>query len=172
MKSSFKLRPIELTDALSVMKIYNYYIKNGLANFEEKEISYEKFFKTIKEILNSKLPFIVCEKNNKILGFVYLTNFRNKSGYKHSFENSIYIDKNYINKGIGRILLKNLIEISKTNKKIKSIIAVIGNYNSEGSIKIHKENGFKIVGTLKKVGYKKNKWLDAIYMQLILNEKN
>tara|TARA_Y100001970_G_C14139611_1_gene806335 strand:+ start:66 stop:584 length:519 start_codon:yes stop_codon:yes gene_type:complete len=172
MKNSLKLRSFDLSDTLSVMKIYNYYIKNGLANFEEKEISYDKFFKNVKKILNSKLPFIVCEENNKILGFVYLTNFRNKSGYKYSFENSIYIDKNYTNKGIGKKLLKNLIEVSKMNKKIKSIIAVIGDYKSKGSIKIHKENGFKIIGTLKKVGYKKNKWLDAIYMQLILDEKN
>ena len=55
---------------------------------------------------------------------------------------------------------------------IKNIIAVIGSHDSEASIKIHKKNGFEMIGTIKKVGYKQGKWLDTIYMQRILNEKN
>ena len=54
----------------------------------------------------------------------------------------------------------------------KNIIAVIGSHDSEASIKIHKKNGFEMIGTIKKVGYKQGKWLDTIYMQRILNEKN
>ena len=42
----------------------------------------------------------------------------------------------------------------------------------KASIKIHEKNGFKLIGTLKKVGFKKNQWLDSIYMQKIINEKN
>ena len=83
-----------------------------------------------------------------------------------------YIDKNYIGIGIGNQLLKKLIEESRNNINIKTIIAVIGNVNCEASISIHKKNGFNIIGTIKKVGYKKKQWLDAIYMQLILNEKS
>ena len=45
---------------------------------------------------------------------------------------------------------------------------MIGGDNNISSIKIHKKNGFKYIGTLKKVGRKKNKWIDSIYMQKIL----
>ena len=51
------------------------------------------------------------------------------------------------------------------NKKIKNLIAVIGGSSNVASIKIHKKNGFKYIGTLKKVGFKKNKWMDSVYMQ-------
>ena len=44
-------------------------------------------------------------------------------------------------------------------------VAVIGGSDNISSIKIHIKNGFEKVGILKKVGYKKNKWVDSVYMQ-------
>ena len=166
------VRNFRLTDIEESLKIYNYYIINGLGNFEEIPLSFEEFSILCENILNANLPFVVCEKDNKIVGLSYLNKFRNKSGYRFSYENTIYIDNNYLGLGLGDQLLKRLIAISQKNPKIKTIIAVIGGHNSEASIKNHEKNGFRIVGTLKKVGYKKNKWLDSIYMQKILNEKN
>ena len=97
-----------------------------------------------------------------------LNKFRNKSGYRFTYENSIYIDPIFMNKGIGAELLKNLIKISKKNKKIKNIIAVIGDSKNYSSIKIHSKNGFKKIGILRKIAFKKNKWLDSVYMQKTL----
>ena len=170
MKNLLLFRTLTTNDIKNVLKIYNFHIKNGLTNFEEKLFSYDDFINFSKYILNCNLPFIVCEKDNKIIGFAYLSKFRKKSGYRYTFENSIYLDNKFIGKGIGSILLNELIKASSNNKDIKTIIAVIGGENVKSSIKIHKKNGFNIVGTLKKVGFKKNQWLDSIYMQKILNE--
>ena len=101
-----------------------------------------------------------------------MNTFRKKSGYRYTFENTIYIHPKFIGKGIGSLLLRKLIEKSKKINKIKSIIAVIGEKNSKSSIKIHKKNGFKVVGKLKKVGYKKKQWVNTIDMQKLVNEKN
>ena len=165
-------RSYKSKDANNVLNIYNFYIENGLSNFEEKKLTLKQFVNFSNEIIQLNLPFVVCEKNSLVVGFAFLNKFRNKSGYKYSFENSIYIDKDYTGIGIGSKLLKNLINTAKKNPKIKNIIAVIGNESSQRSIKLPKKNGFNIVGTLKKVGYKKKQWLDAIYMQKIIDEKD
>ena len=172
MKDIIKHRPFKNEDINQVLNIYNFHIINGLSNFEEKPYTYDNFLKLTKDVISSELPFIVSIMEEKIIGFAYLNKFRDKSGYKHTFENSIYVDNDYIGKGIGSLLLKNLINKAKKNSKIKTIIAVIGKKNSSISVKIHQNNGFDIVGTLKKVGYKKKQWLDVIYMQKTLNEKN
>ena len=171
-KNIIKFRTVKKTDIQQVLEIYNFHIKNGLANFEEKTINYESFLNLSKNILKAKLPFIICELEKEIIGFAFLNHFREKSGYRYTYENSIYMDKNYLNKGYGNLLLKRLILDAKKNDKIKSIIAVIGSKNSKGSIRIHEKNGFNTIGTLKKVGYKKKQWLNSIYMQKIFNEKN
>ena len=168
----FNIRTIKKDDLSQVLKIYNFHIKEGYGNFEEKEITLKDYKALYLKTTKNKLPFLIAEQKTKIIGFSYLNQFRNKSGYRYSFENSIYVDKNFTGLGVGNELLKNLIITAKKNHKIKTIIAVIGGYKSEASIKIHKKNGFKMIGTLKKVGFKKGKWLDSIYMQKILNEKN
>tara|TARA_Y100001970_G_C13685062_1_gene579589 strand:- start:91 stop:591 length:501 start_codon:yes stop_codon:yes gene_type:complete len=157
-----KLTDNHLKDAL---QIYNFYITNSLSNFEEKRLSL-KYFKLLhKKIINNRLPFIVCLENERVVGLAFVNKFREKSGYRYTHEHSIYVDQNKINNGYGSIILKELIKICKKNKNIKNLIAVIGGSDNKASIKIHKNNGFEYIGTLKKVGFKKNKWIDSIYMQ-------
>ena len=156
---------IEQKHIKTALKIYNYYIANSLSNFEEKKMSTNTFNALYKKIKLLKLPFLIALEKNQIVGIAYVNKFREKSGYKFTYEHSIYVNPKHLNKGYGSIILKELISLCKKNKKIKNLIAVIGGSNNHASIKIHKKNGFKYVGTLTKIGYKKNKWIDSVYMQ-------
>ena len=149
-------------------KIYNYFIENSLSNFEEKKLSRSIFNSILTKIKKNKLPFILGILDKEVISLAFVNNFREKSGYRFSFEHSIYVHPNYINNGYGSKMLKELVKECKKNKKIKNLIAVIGGSDNIGSIKIHKKNGFKHIGTLKKVGFKKDKWIDSVYMQKIL----
>ncbi len=147
------------------LKIYNYFIENSFSNFEEKKLSKSKFNLLFKKIKKNKLPFILAIIDNEVIGLAFVNKFRDKSGYRFSYEHSIYVDPNFINSGYGNKILKELIKICKKILKIRNLIAVIGGKNNFASIKIHKKNGFHYIGTIKKAGYKKNKWVDSIYMQ-------
>ena len=159
---SERIKKEELNSAL---KIYNYFISNSLSNFEEKNLSLNSFFLLHRKIRSKKLPFIIAKNDDEVVGLAFVNNFRNKSGYRFAFEHSIYVKPNCLNNGYGTKILKELIKYSKKNKKIKNLIAVIGGSNNISSIKIHKKNGFNYVGTLKKIGFKKNKLIDSVYMQ-------
>ena len=146
-------------------KIYNYYIVNSYANFEEKKLTFSQFHNNYKNIIKNKLPYLVALSEKKVVGLAYLNRFREKSGYRFAFENTIYVHDQHIKKGIGYKLLKELLYVSKSNKNIKLIVAVIGSIDSKGSLKLHKKLGFKKTGVLKKIGFKKNKWIDSIFLQ-------
>ena len=147
------------------LKIYNFYIENSFSNFEEKKLSKSTFNLLLTKVKNNKLPFILAIVDKEVIGLAYVNKFREKSGYRFSYEHSIYIDPNFINNGYGDIMLKELVKICKKITKIRNLIAVIGGKNNFASIKIHKNNGFQYIGTIKKAGFKKNKWVDSIYMQ-------
>ncbi len=147
------------------LRIYNYFIENSFSNFEEKKLSKLSFNLLLKKIKKNKLPFILAIEDNVVIGLAFVNKFREKSGYRFSYEHSIYVDPNFINKGYGNKILKELVKICKKISKIKNLIAVIGGKNNFASIKIHKKNGFEYIGTIKKAGFKKNKWIDSIYMQ-------
>ena len=164
----FNIRKINKKDLKKALFIYNYFIENSYSNFEENKITLKKFNLHYNHIKKNNLPYIIAEYKNKVLGLAYLNNYRFKSGYKFTFENSIYVHPDFLNKGIGSKLLKKLISISKKNNNIKNIIAVIGDTKNKSSIIIHKKNGFKKIGILKKIGFKHGKWISSVYMQLIL----
>ena len=155
---------IKKPDISEALKIYNYYIENSYSNFEEKKLTLNKFLLLLRKIKSNRLPFLIAKYNKDIVGLAFVNKFREKSGYRFTFEHSIYINPKYINQGFGTKILKELISLCKKNVKIKNLIAVIGGSYNKSSIKIHKKNGFKYIGTIKKIGYKKNKWIDSIYM--------
>ena len=86
-------------------EIYNYYIENSFSNFEDEKITFKQFKKTYKEITSQNLPYLAALYMNQVIGIAYLNKFREKNGYRFSFENTIYIHKNYISMGIGKKLL-------------------------------------------------------------------
>ena len=162
---SLFITPLLKKNLKDALRIYNYYVVHSYSNFEEKKVSLNDFTDNYRNITNKKLPYLAAMIDENLVGIAYLNKFREKSGYKFTFENTVYVHEEYLNKGIGTKLLKELINISKRNKNIKKIIAVIGGIDSAGSVKIHKKNGFKKVGIFKKIGFKNGKWIDAIFMQ-------
>ena len=159
------ITPLLKKNLKDALKIYNYYIDNSFSNFEEKKVNLSDFTKNYRNIKKKKLPYLAAMIDKNLVGIAYLNKFRDKSGYRFAFENTIYVHDNYLKKGIGSKLLKQLITVSKKNKEIKKLVAVIGSIDSVGSIKVHKKLGFKNCGRLKKIGYKKGKWIDSIIMQ-------
>ncbi len=160
-----KTKYFKKSEIAKALKIYNYFIENSFSNFEEKKLSKSTFNLLLQKIKKNKLPFILAIENNEVIGLAFVNKFREKSGYRFSYEHSIYVDPDYINNGYGKKILKELVKICKKITKIKNLIAVIGGKNNFASIKIHKKNGFQTIGTIKKAGFKKNKWVDSIYMQ-------
>ena len=152
-------------EIMKALKIYNYFIENSFSNFEEKKLSKSTFNLLLSRIKKNKLPFILAILNKEVIGLAFVNKFREKSGYRFSYEHSIYVDPDFLNNGYGNKILKELIKICRKIETIKNLIAVIGGANNFASIEIHKKNGFSYVGAIKKAGYKKNKWIDSIYMQ-------
>lgn len=106
------------------------------------------------------------EDDNKVVGYATFGSFRDWPAFKYTIEHSVYVHKDYRNRGIGTKLLKELIKIAD-EKGYATIVAAIDSLN-ENSIKIHEKIGFKYSGTVTKAGYKFGKWLDLVFYQFEL----
>ena len=101
-----------------------------------------------------------------LLGFASYGPFRNWPAYKYSVEHSIYVRSDMRGKGLGKLLL---IEIIKSAQE-QDYHVMIGGIDASNSvsIKLHEKEGFVFCGTIKHAGYKFGKWLDLSFYQLIL----
>jgi L-amino acid N-acyltransferase YncA len=160
------LRPYQTEDTQAIVAIINYNILNSTALYDYNIRSYEQQKNILEEKINKNFPVIVAELNGKVVGFGMYSEFRFREAYKFTVEHSVYVDHEYHGKGIGKVLLNELIRIAKA-QNLHTMIAVIDAEN-ESSVEFHEKFGFKIVGVIKESGYKFDRWLHSVFMQLIL----
>jgi len=114
------------------------------------------------------MPVFVCEINANTVAYGSYGIFRAWDAYKFSVEHSIYVQKDFQGQGIGKQLLIALIDKAKKDG-YHTMIAGIDAANQK-SYDFHKKLGFFEVGKFKEVGYKFERWLDLVFMQLMLKE--
>ena len=101
------IKPLLEKNLKDAHKIYNYYIVNSYSNFEEKKISLRDFALNYKKITQNNLPFLAGLIDGKVVGIAYINKFREKSGYRFAFEDTIYVHNEYVKQRIGFKLLKH-----------------------------------------------------------------
>ena len=160
------IRPYQTEDAQAILDIINYNILHSTALYDYNIRTYEQQKAILDDKLAKNFPVIVAEANGQVVGFGMYSEFRFREAYKFTVEHSVYVANDYHGKGIGNVLLAELIALAKA-QKIHTMIAVIDAEN-QGSVSFHEKFGFKTVGIIKESGYKFNRWLHSVFMQLIL----
>jgi L-amino acid N-acyltransferase YncA len=166
---SISIRPATLSDISAITRIYAHAVTHGTASFELEAPTEADMRKRMEALLAGKFPYIVAELEGAVVGYAYAGPYRARPAYRFSVENSIYVAPEMHRRGIGRVLLKALIEASE-KRGFRLMIAVIGDSNQAGSIGVHKALGFQDAGVFKNVGYKFGRWLDTVHMQLPLGD--
>ncbi|MBU2712017.1 GNAT family N-acetyltransferase [Zooshikella harenae] len=157
---------IQEEDLDEVTAIYNYYIQNTVATFEEDTVSTSDILYRINNVKEAGLPWLVAKDENQTIGYAYATLWNSRSAYRNTVEISIYLKHDVISHGWGTALYTMLFELLKGLSK-HTAIAVITLPN-QASIALHEKFGMQKVGHFKQVGFKFNQWLDVGYWQVKL----
>lgn len=163
---NIQVRPYYIADTQSILDIINYNIENSTALYDYNPRILAQQIAIFEDKLSKNFPIIVATDNDKVLGFGYYSEFRFREAYKYTVEHSVYASKEVIGKGVGKLLLSELIILAK-KQNLHTMIGVIDSEN-KSSITFHEKFGFKTVGVIKETGFKFDKWLDSVFMQLIL----
>lgn len=160
------VRPVTENDIPQVLDIINYEILNSVSIYDYEPRTLVQQRAIIQEKQTKEFPFLVAVYDDVVVGFATYGDFRFKEGYRFTVEHSVYLHHEHQGKGLGKILLESLIKIAKEQQK-HTMIAVIDAENA-GSIQFHQKMGFEIAGTLRESGYKFDRWLDSVFLQLFL----
>ncbi|MET0859495.1 MAG: N-acetyltransferase family protein [Microbacterium sp.] len=161
----YTIRDAELADLPHIREIYNYYVANSVVTFDEDKMSLAKWKSKFAHLQKLGMPFIVAESPNKvILGYALVSPWKEKRAYRFTVENSIYLGPASTGKGLGRVLLSELIDRSKA-AGLKEILAVISDKGAEASIALHESFGFTEIGRMGRVGFKFERWLGTVLLQ-------
>lgn len=164
MARDYSIEEARISDLKHVREIYRYYVEKTTATLEENLPSENEWMELYESILSKNLPFLVAKKGDGVLGFCYAAPYRKRSAYRYTVEQSVYIHKDFLRRGIASELTEELINMCK-DTGYKQIVAIIIASENDSSVKFHKSIGFNYCGKLVRVGFKFNKWLDTILMQ-------
>jgi L-amino acid N-acyltransferase len=162
-----QIRTATEADLPGILAIYNEVILNTTAVYNYQAHTLEMRAAWLAEKKQQGMPVFVAEENGRILGFSAIGPFRAWAAYKYTVENSIYVDAAQRGRGLGKLLLEPLIS-SARQLGLHTIVAGIDATN-EQSIGLHKKYGFTEVARFREVGYKFGRWLDLVFLQLVLD---
>ena len=154
-------------DLEAITSIYAHHVQHGSASFELDAPAIEEMGRRRAEVLARDLPYLVLEDEGALAGFAYAQVFRPRPAYRMSVENSIYLDPARTGRGLGSVLLSELI-LACTEAGARQMIAVIGDSANVASIALHACCGFRFAGVLRSTGWKHGRWLDTVLMQTAL----
>jgi L-amino acid N-acyltransferase len=163
------IRPANFNDLPAITEIYKDVILNTTAVCAYEPYTLENRQAWYEDRVNHGFPVFVAECSHQVIGFSTYGTFRAAPAYLHSVENTIHVHPEFRGQGVGQRLMPPIIEAAK-KQKMHTMIAGIDADNT-GSIKFHQKFGFVQVAHFKEVGYKFNRWLDLVFMQLMLNEE-
>ncbi|MBP6126778.1 GNAT family N-acetyltransferase [Flavobacterium sp.] len=153
-------------DCPAILEIINDQILTGTALYDYQPRTLAQQLAIFDDKLQKGFPIIVAKVADEIVGFGYYSEFRFREAYKFTVEHSVYAKKSFIGKGIGKLLLSELIELAK-KQNLHTMIGVIDSEN-ESSIAFHEKFGFEKAGFIKESGFKFDRWLHSVFMQKML----
>lgn len=163
-QSSIKIRPSRDEDVEAMLAIYRYHAWKGVERsllYESPQV--EDIKRRRKNMSRHRLPHIVAEISGRLVGYAYAVPFRKRPAYRYVVKHSIYVDPNFLHRGIGGSLLAGLIEACAA-AGFRQMIGYIDASN-ESSLRLHEGYGFEEAGRLKSVGFKNGVWTDSVIMQ-------
>ena len=152
-------------DLTAINDIYNYYVHHSTCTYQETPEPIEGRQEWL-ERHGPDYPVTVAELGGRVVGWGSLSPYHARSAYRFTVENSVYVDHAHHRRGIGGALLADLIARGVVLGH-RTIIAGIDG-SQDGSVALHAAHGFVQTGQLREVGFKFERWLDVVYMQLML----
>jgi len=153
--------------AEAILAILNEVIVNSTALYDYKPRSPESMIKWFEGKAAGAYPVLgIVSDEGELLGFGSYGPFRAFPAYKYTVELSIYVHAAHRGKGLGKILLQELITCA-TAQEYHVMVAAIDKQN-QTSIALHEKLGFTYSGTIAQAGFKFGRWLDLVFYQLIL----
>jgi phosphinothricin acetyltransferase len=154
-------------DAFALALIYNQGIVDRLATLETEERTAEERLAWLGA-RGPRHPVIVADAHGSLVGFGSLNAFNPRKAYDHVADFSLYVERAWRGKGVGRILLEALIQRARRIGYHKMVLSAFP-FNPAG-MTLYRRLGFRVVGVYKEQGILDGRWVDTIIMEKILAE--
>jgi L-amino acid N-acyltransferase YncA len=152
-------------DVEAMLSIYRRHIRRGVEDNVDDSGTPEPddLRERRKNLRSHRLPHLVATCGGEVIGYAYVVLFRKRPAYRFAVKHSIYVHHEHLSRGVGRLLLQQLIDACAA-AGFRQMIGYIDADNA-ASLTIHEKFGFARVGLLPGVAYRYGRWSDTVMVQ-------
>ena len=163
---AFTVRLAERRDAGAVRAIYNLEVAESTVTFDLVPRTLDEQVDWIDAHSGAHPAVVAADESGEVVGFGSLSPFKDRPAYSPTVEDSVYVRRDRRGRGVGRLLLDELLRLAVDHGFHSVMARIVGNH--EASIALHVACAFELVGTEREVGRKFGRWLDVVEMQRML----
>jgi L-amino acid N-acyltransferase YncA len=163
--SRITVRAAAERDAEAIATIYNQGIKDRIATLET-ELRTPEERRAWMAARGSRHPVVVAEAGGQVIGWGSLNPYNPRAAYQHVADFSVYVERGWRGKGVGRRLLERLIELARAIGYHKMMLAAFP-FNESG-MALYERMGFVRIGICREMGLLDGKWVDTVIMEKLL----
>jgi len=163
------IRPAVEADLPAILEIYNDAVLNSTAIWIETPSDLENRRTWLAGRTAAGFPVLVADRgpgDGSVVGYGTFGEFRAFEGFRYTVEHSVYVLDTAQGHGIGKMLLRALIEEARGMGKRVMVGAI--DATNYASLALHEHMGFEETGRMPGVGEKFGKRLDMVLVQLML----
>ena len=168
MVQGLRIRPADPAgDAAAVSAIYAPAVLESVASFEELAPDTAEMELRMRAILE-RLPWLVAESDGGVIGYAYAAPHHVRPGYRWSVNVSVYLDRRWHQRGIGRALYDELFDVLRRQGIVNAYAGIA--LPNPASVRLHEAMGMHRIAIYEQVGFKLDAWHDVAWYWLRLTD--
>jgi phosphinothricin acetyltransferase len=158
---------VEPADAQAVQAIYAPFVSDNATSFETVVPDPAEIRRRI-EAQHERYPWLVFEANRGVVGYAYASAHRSRQAYQWSVDVSVYVDRGFYRRGVGRALYLALFDVLRRQRFVNAYAGIT--LPNPSSVGLHESLGFEPIGVYRRVGFKFDRWHDVAWLHFRLRE--
>ncbi len=165
--SGYRVRLAAPADASAICRIYNQGIEDRVATLETELRTPEERRRWLAS-RSPRHPVIVAAVTEPatMVGWGSLNPFNVREAYRFVADFSVYVERDWRGKGVGRVLLDKLIVLAREHGYHKMVLSAFPT-NASG-MALYATLGFRTVGVYQEQGLLDGRWVDTVIMEKLL----
>jgi L-amino acid N-acyltransferase YncA len=160
-----RVRVARPDDAAGILAIYAPIVRDTVISFEFEpptiEIMRERVVSTLP-----RWPWLVCERDGALLGYVYASSHRERAAYQWCVEVAAYVAASARRTGVARALYQALFAMLAAQGFVNAYAGIT--LPNAASVGLHESLGFRRLGSYEHIGHKLGAWHDVGWWALPL----
>ncbi len=159
------IRAATAEDAAAICTIYNQGIEDRIATLET-ELRTPEERRQWMAARAPRHPVVVATAGAEVVGWGSLNAFNPRPAYDNVVDLSVYVERAWRGRGVGRAMLAHLLAAARTLGYHKMVLATFP-YNEAG-VSLYRKMGFAPVGVYHEQGRLDGRWVDVLIMERLL----